>query len=264
MTILDEIFAAKRLRVTAAKEMTEVGQLADSARQFRKNSEPHRFRIALTHRGRINIIGEFKRASPSKGLINGSADPAYVAHRYEEGGARAMSVLTEEDYFQGSLDDLKQARAATSLPILRKDFIFDEFQVYEAAEAGADAILLIVSYLGVDELRHLRAVAEDELSMDALVEVHTVEELHIAEDIGAKLIGVNNRNLKTFEVSLDVARELIVHARTENVMVAESGIRSRSDIEELFRLGYSGFLIGEALMQRADADDQLRRLLART
>jgi indole-3-glycerol phosphate synthase len=260
MTILDDIFAAKRKRVEADKNVTDVGGLIDLARETRSKSVAHRFRDSVTNRERVNIIAEFKRASPSKGLINGSAAPADAARQYESSGARAMSVLTEEDFFQGSMNDLVEARAAVSIPILRKDFIFDEFQIYEAAAAGADAILLIVSSLTPEVMRRLRSLSEDDLGMDALVEVHTVEEMKTAVDIGASLIGVNNRNLKTFEVSLDVSRELIHQAPSDAILISESGLRSRSDIEELSSIGYSGFLIGESLMRSEDPTEVLRGL----
>jgi indole-3-glycerol phosphate synthase len=262
MTILDEIFEAKRRRVDALKHTTDLDGLIESARRVRAGSSSHRFRSALEKRDRINVIAEFKKASPSKGVINGSANPAEVARSYERAGASAISVLTEEDYFRGSLDDLRAVRDAVSIPVLRKDFVFDEFQIYEAAGAGADAILLIVASLGEEQLRRLRALAEDELGMDALVEVHTEEEMRIAADIGATVIGVNNRDLRTFEVSLDVSRRLASGAPRGSHLIAESGLRSREDIDELSQLGYSGFLIGETLMRSDDMDGALRRLTA--
>lgn len=258
-TLLDKIFAAKRVRVESAIATTNLDSLKESAFAVRLNSQPHRLRDALADRSRINIIAEFKKASPSKGVISGDADPAAFAFQYEAGGAAAISVLTEEDFFKGSLDDLQAIREAVFLPILRKDFIFDEFQIYEAAAAGADAILLIAAMLGDEELQSLHAVAES-LGMDALVEVHTLAELVRVTDFGATLIGVNNRNLKTFEVSLDVAREMIKSAPPNAIMVAESGIKTREDIDELRRIGYSGFLIGETLMSSDDPAAELRKL----
>lgn len=263
MTILDEIFAAKKLRVEEAKQATDMEVLVETAGAVRSNAEPHAFRASVADRGQVNVIAEFKRASPSKGLINGSTNPGELARLYEKAGARAMSVLTEQDYFQGSLDDLKQARAAVSLPLLRKDFTFDEFQIYEAAAAGADAILLIVSALPVGDLRRLKSLAEDEFSMDALVEVHTAEEMRVAAEIGAKMIGVNNRNLKTFEVSLDISRELVQHAPPDAILIAESGITTSADIDVLFAIGYSGFLIGETLMRSEDPVKGLSQLTRR-
>ncbi len=170
---------------------------------------------------------------------------------YEHGGASAISVLTEEDYFQGSLDDLRAIRSATSLPILQKDFVFDEFQVYEAALLGADAILLIVAMLDDNALKRLYDVAAD-LGLDALVEVHDKEEMQRASRISPKIIGINNRNLKTFEVSLDTSEDLIELAPPRTVMVSESGLRYREDLEALRRQDFHGFLIGETLMTSAD------------
>lgn len=258
-TILDKIFAAKRVRVESAIATTTLNSLKESAFSVRLNAQPHRFRDALADRSRINIIAEFKKASPSKGVINGDADPAAIAFQYEAGGAAAISVLTEEDFFKGSLDDLQAIREAVSLPVLRKDFIFDECQIYEAVAAGADAILLIAAMVGDEELQSLLSVAEN-LGMDALVEVHTLEELERVNEIGSTLIGVNNRNLKTFEVSLDVAREMIKSAPPNAIMVAESGLKTRQDIEELHGIGYSGFLIGETLISSGDPTAELRKL----
>jgi indole-3-glycerol phosphate synthase len=197
----------------------------------------------------LNVIAEFKKASPSKGVINDQLDPATVARLYESGGACAISVLTEEKYFQGSLQDLTSVRDAVSLPVLRKDFVVDEFQIYEAAGARADAVLLIVAALAMDDLKTFKRIAEDELGMDALIEVHTREEMEIANDIGAELIGVNNRDLKSFETSLDVSRELVNHAPSDAILISESGLRTHADLVGLSEIGYSGFLIGETLMR---------------
>ncbi len=171
---------------------------------------------------------------------------------YEAGGAAAISVLTEPEFFKGSLDDLKAARATTRLPILRKDFIVDEIQIVEAAAAGADAILLIVAALSDEELSRFRALAEEELGLDALVEVHDAAEMERAIQCGATLIGVNNRNLRTFATSLETSVELAALAPPGATLVSESGISSRADIVRLQECGYRGFLIGESLMRAAD------------
>ena len=259
-TILDKIFSDKRARVEAAKRTSVPVALRASALDARSERGSHRFRNALSDPSKINIIAEFKRASPSKGMINDGVEPAEVARQYSAGGAAAMSVLTEEDHFKGSLDDLRAVRGAVDLPVLRKDFIFDGFQIYEAAAAGADAILLITAMLENDEIERLRAVAENELGMDALIEVHTVEELERVKATGASLIGVNNRDLKSFDVTLDVSRELIRHAPEDAVLVTESGLRTKKELQELHELGYSGFLIGETLMRTGDPAGELRRL----
>ncbi|MDI1243461.1 MAG: indole-3-glycerol phosphate synthase TrpC [bacterium] len=259
-TILDKIFSDKRVRVEAAKQASESVDLRELALEYRSNRGPHRLRQTLSDGSGINIIAEFKKASPSKGVINDSVESADVARQYEAGGAAAISVLTEEDHFKGSLDDLQAVREAVDLPILRKDFFFDEFQIYEAAVAGADAILLIAAMLEDEQLEKFRSLAEDELGLDALVEVHTLDELERIKRIGSKLIGVNNRDLKSFHVTLDVSRELIQHAPKGTIMVTESGLRTLEELLELSELGYVGFLIGETLMRTGDPAAELRRL----
>ena len=179
---------------------------------------------------------------------------------YEAGGAAAISVLTEEDRFQGSLDDLRAVRAVVKIPVLRKDFIFDEYQVYESAAAGSDALLLIVAALDDEKLAHLRRLTEDEMQMDALVEVHTIDEMNRATSAGATLIGVNNRDLHSFNVSLEVAVNLASAAPAGVHLVAESGLRSSDDLRRLRALGYQGFLIGETLMRATDPVKALQEL----
>ncbi len=241
MNVLSEIIAKKRERVREAKT----------------SARPHAFRSALQRDG-INIIAEFKRRSPSKGMIREGANPIEVARAYQAGGAVAMSVLTEEDYFAGSLDDLRQVRSTVDLPVLRKDFIVDDYQVYESAAAGADAILLIVAALDDEALSRLRRLAEDELQIDALVEVHTSDEMKRAVACGAKLIGVNNRDLRTFEVSLETSLRLAREAPTDAVLISESGLKSPDDLQRLHDAGYRGFLIGETLMRADDPAAALR------
>lgn len=259
-TILEKVFAAKRRRVEKAKGMIDPTGLAGSAFEIRERSEAHRLRSSIQAGDRLNIIAEFKKASPSKGVINDGRSAAETARTYEQAGAAAISVLTEEDYFMGSLGDLRTVRDAVSIPILRKDFIFDDFQIYEAAAAGADAVLLIVAALDIADLRDLHQLAEDRLGMDALVEVHTERELDTAKEIGARLIGVNNRDLHSFDVSLDVSRRLAAEAADGALLISESGLSNRDELLELKGLGYSGFLIGETLMRSGDISLELRRL----
>ena len=261
MTILTEIIAAKKKRVAVAKTITSRELLRAEAIAVRQTAKQHAFKSALDQSARVNIIAEFKRRSPSKGVIRADADPAPTAREYEHGGAVAISVLTEQDYFDGSLDDLREVREAVSLPILRKDFIVDEYQAYESAAAGADALLLIVAALDDDSLAHLRRLAEDELGMDALVEVHTSEELKRAVACGAKLIGVNNRDLRTFNVSLETSIELAREAPTDVVLISESGLNTRADLLQLQSHGYKGFLIGESLMRANNVAATLRDLI---
>jgi indole-3-glycerol phosphate synthase len=197
------------------------------------------------------IIAEFKRHSPSAGAIQAGAEPVALARLYQSGGAAAMSVLTEPEHFKGSLDDLRRVAAAVTLPLLRKDFAVDRHQVYEAALAGAEAVLVIVAGLSdADALKLLDAAHQ--VHLDALVEVHTAEELQRAASIGARFIGVNNRNLKTLQVDLETSMRLAELAPPDATLVAESGLRTRADIERLQSAGYRAFLIGETLMRASD------------
>ncbi|HYV24001.1 MAG TPA: indole-3-glycerol phosphate synthase TrpC [Pyrinomonadaceae bacterium] len=260
MNKLAEIIETKRRRVAAEKLHVPFFALKIAARKRRGAGVAHSLRAALSNGERTNIITEFKRRSPSKGTIRGDADAVSIARQYESGGAAAISVLTEEDYFAGSLDDLRSIRETTSLTILRKDFIIDEFQVYESANAGAEALLLIVAALDDETLLRLRKLTEDDLGMDALVEVHTQDEMKRAIDCGATLIGVNNRDLATFEVSLQTSIELAAIAPRDAILISESGIETRADIERLQAAGYRGFLIGETLMRADDPVDALGQL----
>ena len=257
-TIFDKILAAKRRRVEALYKAADFDALKTTATEVRGRIRSHRLRSALEIAERINIIAEIKRASPSKGVINADVDVAETALRYRDGGAAAISVLTEEDLFEGSLDDLRIVRSTVDLPILRKDFVVDEFQIYETAAAGADIMLLIVAALTEDELNSFLRIGRDELGMDVIVEVHTGEELDTAIAIGADIIGVNNRNLKTFDVSLETSRRLIAKRPGGALMITESGLSTRDEITELKGLGYDGFLIGESLMRTANAANTLK------
>jgi indole-3-glycerol phosphate synthase len=232
---------ARRMAETCAEEMAALAEHAPAPRDFRN---------AL--RGDdVRIIAEIKRASPSEGeILEGTFDPAAIAREYEAGGAAALSVLTDEEFFDGRLDYLTAARAATDLPVLRKDFIVDEYQVYEARAAGADAILLIVAALEPATLRGLRALAED-LGMAALVEAHDERELEVALDCGATVLGVNNRDLRTFEVDLGTTERLAALVPDDRVLVVESGVHCRADVERLAEAGADAALVGTTLM-RAD------------
>ncbi len=252
MDVLAEIIGKKRERVMAAKER-------GSLEEVRRRENPHALRAALRRDG-INVIAEFKRRSPSKGAIRADANLKEIVQSYEAGGAVGISVLTEEDYFDGSLDDLRTVKTTVDLPVLRKDFVFDEYQVYESAAASADAILLIVAALDDETLSRLRRVAEDELGMDALVEVHTSEEMKRAIACGATLIGVNNRNLRTFEVSLETSLSLAREAPSDALLISESGLRGPGDLQRLREAGYHGFLIGETLMRADNPEQALREL----
>lgn len=207
------------------------------------------------------IIAEVKKASPSRGVLAGDFDPARTARAYESGGAAAISVLTDERYFQGGLADLENARAAVALPSLRKDFTIDRLQIMEAAAHGADAILLIAAILGESELRDFRELAV-RWGMAALVEVHNRGELDAAVGSGADFIGVNNRDLTTFEVTLETSLRLAEHMPSGALLVSESGIHDSRDIAVLRAAGYHAFLVGEHLMKSGDPEGALRRLAA--
>ncbi|MBA2637520.1 MAG: indole-3-glycerol phosphate synthase TrpC [Solirubrobacterales bacterium] len=259
-TFLSEILELKNLRLITAKTKISAEEIKEKAFEKRKKFVSHRLREELRNTNQLNIIAEFKRASPSKGIINDKNEVADVVCAYEQGGACAVSILTEEDRFQGSLEDLRRARETISLPILRKDFVFEEFQIYESAANGADAILLIAAMLDDKNLIKFHRLAEEELGLDALVEVHTLDELKRVKKIGAKIIGVNNRDLHSFNVSLDVSRELIKHAPKDSLMISESGLKTREDILELKKIGFKGFLIGETLMRSENISQELRQL----
>jgi indole-3-glycerol phosphate synthase len=260
--ILTEIMTVKRRRIAEAKAALPLETLQDNVSHSKSTAVPRALTKALSNTTRLNVIAEFKRRSPSKGMISEGADPRSVAREYQDGGACAISVLTEEDFFAGSLDDLRSVRASVSVPVLRKDFVFDEYQLWESAAAGASAVLLIVAALSDEELVWLRSVAEEQLGLDALIEIHSEAEMDRAVAAGARLIGVNNRNLRTFDVSLTVSERLAERAPKGTILVSESGLRTRADLLQLREVGYSGFLIGETLMRSNDPKAALKAFLS--
>jgi indole-3-glycerol phosphate synthase len=249
--ILARIVDHKRAELAEARPRRgELEKRAASRTDFRD------FRAALRARPPA-IIAEIKKASPSKGVLTHQFDPASIASIYAQGGAAALSVLTDRDFFQGSLDHLKAARAAAPVPVLRKDFTIDEFHIVEAAAHGADAILLIAALLDERTLRDFRELAA-QFRLAALVEVHDESELAAAIDSGAENVGVNNRNLHTFEVKLETSLRLLEKIPSDVVKVAESGIESREDVRRL--AGFDAFLVGEHLMRSSDPAAALREL----
>lgn len=258
MTILDEILAHKRSQLEAARAERDPETLAERAAACAR--APLGFREALRRASGVAVIAEVKRRSPSKGLIREDFDPVWIARCYAEAGATCISVLTDEKYFGGSLADLEAVRAAVDRPLLRKDFVVDRAQIDEARLAGADAVLLIVAALDDAALADLDAHARG-LGLDVLVEVHDLAELDRARAIGADLIGVNNRDLKTFEVDLATTERVAEKLDDEGVvLVAESGIRDAADVARLERAGAAGFLVGESLMRQADPGRALEAL----
>lgn len=256
-TILDEIIENKLREV----ERSETELPLEKIKQQLSQAPPARdFYEALNPGGNLRIIAEIKRASPSKGIISNDFDPVRIAKGYASAGASALSVLTDEKYFKGSLDYLKQIRDAVETPLLRKDFIMKPYQVYESRLYGADALLLIVSALDQDTLTELLLLTEG-LGMNALVEVHDEHEMDRAVLARAKIIGINNRDLKTFTVDLSVSERLSKKAPEGSVIVAESGIRSDEDIRLLRSQGVHVFLIGETFMKSEDPGRELSGLI---
>ena len=253
--ILERIVAARRRALAVEKLATPAAKLEERAAAA---PPPRDFAAALTRDG-INVIAELKKASPSRGVLRAAYNPAALAQALEQAGAVALSVLTEPEFFQGALEDLTVARQVTRLPALRKDFLFDPYQLYQARAAGADAYLLIAAILTTSELRQLITLGK-QLGMAALVEAHTDEELARALEAGAEIIGINNRNLKTFEVSVETSLRLIESVPETCVAVSESGLGTTEDLVRLRAAGFDAFLIGERLMQAADPAAALRAL----
>ena len=252
--------------VAASKRTTEVRAEREPLEQLRARATQTptpraSFFGALSRADRLNVIAECKRRSPSKGVLRADYDPVAIAKRYEDAGAAAISCLTEPTFFDGSLDHLDAVHAAVGLPVLRKDFIVSEYQVLEARAAGASAMLLIVAALTPKELETLFDQASA-AGLDVLVEVHNAEELAIAADAGANIIGVNNRNLRTLEVDVKASETLIAKMPKGAVAVSESGLRTAEDLIRLRGLGYQAFLVGERFMTTADPGAALKELLA--
>lgn len=258
MDILDRIVAAKRVEIARAKEVNPIRRLIERASAA---PPPHDLPSALRRSGRVNVIAEVKRASPSGGDIRVGADPVATAREYAEAGAAAISVLTDARFFLGAPEHLSGARAAVPLPIIRKDFLFDEYQVYESRVLGADGLLLITRIVDSKSLQTLIGVTRS-LHMEALVEVHSEDDLRKAIDCGAAIIGVNNRDLGTMKVSLDTSLRLAPLLPPDIVKVSESGIETRADIDRLREVGFDAFLIGERLMREASPGKALAALIA--
>jgi indole-3-glycerol phosphate synthase len=258
MTVLEDIIAATRRRVRECRTTADLRELERQAGLH----VPRRFRAALESARRTGaaIIAELKKASPSRGLIRSDFDPVELARQLEQAGATALSVLTDKEFFQGSLDNLRSASANTQLPCLRKDFILDEFQILEARANCADAVLLIVAALSRAELKSILGRAQG-LQLDVLCEVHEQSELQTALDAGCNLIGVNNRDLRSFRVDLNTAFRLAPGIPADVLAVAESGIETGADIVKLRDAGYGAVLIGETLMKAPAPGEALRELL---
>ena len=245
MNILDQIVAKTKFKLKEKKQGLSIEELI-SKLDF-QNLKESNFKKSLENKTEA-IIAEIKKASPSAGIISENFDPILKAKEYESFGVSALSILTEEDYFLGNIQYLKDIRANTSLPILRKDFIVDDYQIYESKLIGADCILLIASILNNDELKVFSETAE-KLKLDYIIEVHNEEELHRIENFSSAIIGVNNRNLKTFEVDINNSIKLKKIFKEDNIFISESGIKSKKDIQELQQHNINVFLIGESMMK---------------
>lgn len=255
--ILDEIVAWKRVEVAgrkAAKSQAALERAAAAAR-------PRPFEASLSRAGRLSVLAEIKRASPSAGVIAGGVDPAAAAAAMDGAGAQAISVLTDRKYFSGSLDDLTAARAAVRVPVLEKDFVIDEYQIYEAAAAGADAVLLIVRILTGAELRAFYSLAK-RLGLGTLVEAHTQDDLRRAAAVGPKLVGINNRDLATLEVDIETTLRLMPLVPKGAAIVSQSGISRPEEAKRLFDAGVAAIQVGESLMRAKDPGAKIRELLS--
>ncbi len=257
MDLLERIVQAKRADVAREKELLPMRRAIELASAA---PPPHDFPGALRRPDRVNVIAEIKRGSPSRGAIRAAAEPTRVARAYAAAGAAAISVLTDARFFLGAPEHLSEARSAVEIPLLRKDFVFDEYQVYRSRALGADALLLITRILSSKDLSTLLGVSRS-LHMEALVEVHSEEDLARALDCGAAILGVNNRDLATMTVSIETSLRLAPLLPPSVVRVSESGIEERPDIDRLRAAGYDAFLIGERLMRETDPGAVLRRLV---
>ena len=256
MNILDKIVDQVRFRIDQQKKVLPLEKIQNT--DFTKQ-KPIEFKIALNKPG-IQIIAEIKKASPSAGLIDKEFNPLKIAGAYEAANVAAISVLTEEDFFKGSLEILQQVRNHVSLPLLRKDFIIDLYQVYQSKYFGANCILLIASILSEQELKDISRLAK-ELKLDALVEVHNEPELYKALSINAEIIGINNRNLTTFEIDVETSLRLNEKIPAGKITVSESGIQNHEQVRELENAGFDAILIGESLMRAEDKKEKIRSLL---
>jgi indole-3-glycerol phosphate synthase len=264
--ILDKIVATKKIEVASCLQQVSLANQRDQAEANNQDAalKPRGFIQAIENKissGKAGVITEIKKASPSKGILRENFLPAAIAQSYEKHGAACLSVLTDQDYFQGCNAYLQQARAACNIPVLRKDFTIDPYQVYEARAIGADAILLIVACLELNQMKELEACAH-ELGLDVLVEVHNAPELEQALELKTPLLGINNRNLKTFEVTLQTTLSLMSMVPSNKTLVTESGILNRADVELMRNNQINAFLVGEAFMRATDPGVALSELFS--
>ncbi|MXV78490.1 indole-3-glycerol phosphate synthase TrpC [Candidatus Poribacteria bacterium] len=255
--ILDTIVAHKRKELLDEQDQISLSELKSKLTDVPPTQD---FFSAITNPNSINLIAEVKKKSPSKGIIRSDFDPVQIANTYQENGAAAISVLTDKHFFDGNLSYLSSIREAVNLPLLRKDFTIHPYHIFQARVAGADAVLLIVAVLTSEQLKEYIEIAES-LSLASLVEVHTEEELEIALDADAAIIGINNRDLRTFNTTLDTTFKLLELIPEDKVVVSESGIYTRDDVEALWEVGVNAILVGESLMRSPDIGEKVRELI---
>ena len=261
-TILDKIIATKHLEIKQALKSCSIEDIKAQAESIATGKTANRFISSMQDRlskSQPAVIAEIKKASPSKGVIRENFTPSEIAKSYELGGAACLSILTDEQYFQGANRYIQEAKSACNLPIIRKDFIVNEFQVYEAVTIGADCILLIAAALDDDNMKVLYNLANS-LNLDVLIEVHNKEELDRVLKLDTKLIGINNRNLKTFETSLNNTLDLLAHIPDDKIVVTESGIHTIDDVEFMQKNNVNSFLVGEAFMRANNPGEKLKEL----
>jgi indole-3-glycerol phosphate synthase len=264
--ILDKIVATKKNEIASASKKISLGNQRDQAQENNRDAllKPRGFIQSIEQKiasGKAGVITEIKKASPSKGVLRENFQPAQIAQSYEKNGAACLSVLTDKDYFQGDNAYLQSARTACGIPVLRKDFTIDPYQIYEARAIGADAILLIVACLELNQMKELEACAHD-MGLDVLVEVHNAPELEQALELKTPLLGINNRNLKTFEVTLQTTLSLLSMVPAEKTLVTESGIMTRADVQLMRDHQINAFLVGEAFMRADDPGAALGELFS--
>jgi indole-3-glycerol phosphate synthase len=264
--ILDKIVATKKIEIAHNLKKISLGNQREIAQSNNQDVllKPRGFIRAIENKisaGKAGVIAEIKKASPSKGILRENFHPAEIAHSYEKHGATCLSVLTDEDYFQGCNAYLQEARAACSIPVLRKDFMIDSYQIYEARAIGADAILLIVACLELNQMKELEACAHEQ-GLDVLVEVHNAPELEQALELKTPLLGINNRNLKTFEVTLQTTLSLLPMVPKDKILVTESGILGSADVQLMRGKQINAFLVGEAFMRATDPGAALSELFS--
>jgi len=255
--VLDEILTRKRKEVEEAKEKVSREEII---RKTVGLPRPRDFKSAIAKPGQISLIAEIKKASPTRGIIREDFDPVEIARIYQDSGAQALSVLTDEQFFKGSLQYLEQVRKVVAIPILRKDFIIDDYQIYQSFLAGADAVLLIAAVLSKDKIASLSSIA-DGLGMSSIVEIHSAEDLSKIEKLNIQIVGINNRDLTSFKTDFGATERLIKLLPKDKVIISESGIKTSQDVKRLKNLGVKAVLIGEVFMASADISGKIKEIM---